>query len=696
MLNTAFSMIPLADSPVRRAAFLFIIGFLISLPIFTPKTSFASTSDGGDEFLVVDCLLPGRIKKLGKRVTFLEPRRPIKTSAQDCEIRGGEYVAYDRSDYKTALKIWQEKADEGDIEAQTYVGEIYEKGLGTTPDYVLAAEWYGRAAKQGYARAQTNLGHLYEKGLGVEKDPKKALELYRKASGLGDVGDAIALDPGGIDTETRQEMERLKGEVEISKQEIESLRQQLELTRQQLEQAGQELESRKSEVEAKQQKLEETLQELERQKQQAEAAGNDAEVGELEDQLTQREAELESQRREVAKLRQDIVNLEGEAESNRRQLSELNEQNEKQRQEALLVGPTIEVIEPMLPSIQVTRGLKSSVETRPEAESLIIGMVTAPAGLRTFTVNDREEKLDAKRVFRVRIPVKRSNVPMKLVAIDNQGKSATVQFLLIPGAKPPFSPAEQLKPTGFGQYHALIIGNEDYDFWPDLKTPANDATKVGKVLEEKYGFKTKVLINATRSEILEAMEEYRKTLTEEDNLLIYYAGHGSLDDKNNRGYWVPVNGKTDSVVEWIPTTTITDFLQAMSVRHILVVADSCYSGALTRSAIAGLQTGMSKEALEHWIETMSKKRSRTVLTSGDLTPVLDAGGGENSVFAKAFLETLLESSEILVGQGLYNQVAARVAYAASLEQEQIPQYAGLLHAGHESGDFLFVPKTAVK
>ena len=94
----------------------------------------------GDELLVVDCLLPGQIRKLGRSLVYLTPQRPIKTSAQDCEIRGGDYVAYDRSDYATALKVWLTPAKEGDTAAQTYVGEIYQKGLGVPPDYTLAAE----------------------------------------------------------------------------------------------------------------------------------------------------------------------------------------------------------------------------------------------------------------------------------------------------------------------------------------------------------------------------------------------------------------------------------------------------------------------------------------------------------------------------------------------------------------------------
>jgi len=104
-----------------------------------------------EDFMIVDCLLPGQIRRLGAEVTFLTARRAIKTSTRDCEIRGGEYVAFDRSNYATALKIWLPLAKEGDASAQTYVGEIFEKGLGVPPDHAAAAEWYRRAAESGYS-----------------------------------------------------------------------------------------------------------------------------------------------------------------------------------------------------------------------------------------------------------------------------------------------------------------------------------------------------------------------------------------------------------------------------------------------------------------------------------------------------------------------------------------------------------------
>ena len=134
-----------------------------------PASGATGTKPGlgkSDDFLVVDCLLPGQVRKLGQHFTFLAPRQAIKTSAGDCEIRGGEYVAYDRANYATALKVWLPLAEQGDATAQTYVGEIFEKGLGVQPDYEAAEKWYRRAAEGGSSRAAIDLGNLYEQGLG--------------------------------------------------------------------------------------------------------------------------------------------------------------------------------------------------------------------------------------------------------------------------------------------------------------------------------------------------------------------------------------------------------------------------------------------------------------------------------------------------------------------------------------------------
>jgi len=665
----------------------------VQAPEQTTSASSSAAPGRAEALFVVDCLLPGQVRKLGK-MTFLTARRPIKTSAQDCEIRGGEYVAYDRADYRTSLNVWLPQAQEGDKEAQTYVGEIYEKGLGVPPDYAVAAVWYRKAAAQGHSRAQINLGFLYEKGLGVEKDPLQALSWYRQASGLKE---AITLDTSSIRwdnaaTDTQKELQALKQEVEQRKVESAALRQQLERAQQQLGQTQQELERRQRAADTERQQLEQARQALEqRQQQGAAAARDDTETQRLAGQLQQREAELARQQQEVARLQQEKARLEEETTRNRQRLTAF----EQQQQQTVLAGPTIEVVDP--PVVSGTRGLsvmKVSAGIMGQQRD-IVGKVTAPAGVLTFTVNDRTEKLDEQGLFRVPVMVWAATVPVKVVAVDRQGKSANVELQLTVDTATP-QPGQAVKSKmniAFGAYHALVIGNTRYARWQSLRTPEQDARGVADILSKKYGFKTKVLLDATRFDILQAMNDLRKTLTENDNLLVYYAGHGHWESQIQRGYWVPVDSDTDSDVNWISTVAITDVLSAMSARHVLIVADSCYSGALTRSSLARLEAGMSNEARDHWLKSMAEKRSRTVLSSGGLQPVLDEGGGTNhSVFAKAFLDVLASNAEILDGQRLGLEVAARVSYAASnVRVEQDPQYAPIRYAGHEAGDFLFVP-----
>jgi ankyrin repeat protein len=254
-------------------------------------------------------------------------------------------------------------------------------------------------------------------------------------------------------------------------------------------------------------------------------------------------------------------------------------------------------------------------------------------------------------------------------------------------AKPrtaPAPPAE--KPTlHFGRYHALVIGNNAYTDLSPLKTAANDATAVAELLQTMYGFTVTLLTNTTRDEIITALDQLRATLTEQDNLLIYYAGHGVLDTSEERGYWLPINAKQDSRIQWIANTTITDALKAMAAKHILVVADSCYSGTLTRGIDVVRPTSGSER--DTYLARIAQKRSRTVLTSGGLEPVSDSGGGkEHSVFAKAFLMALQENRDVLDGQQLFNLIRRPVILNAA----QTPEYTDMRYAGHEGGDFLFV------
>jgi hypothetical protein len=129
----------------------------------------------------------------------------------------------------------------------------------------------------------------------------------------------------------------------------------------------------------------------------------------------------------------------------------------------------------------------------------------------------------------------------------------------------------------------------------------------------------------------------------------------------------------------------------MTVRQLLVVADSCYAGTLTRSALGRLEAGMSEEERAKVYSAMAQRRSRMVMTSGGVEPVVDSAGGAHSVFAQAFIELLRANVEVLPGQDLFRLLQVQVAAKAHrLDVQQVPEYAPIKFAGHEAGDFFFV------
>jgi len=264
-------------------------------------------------------------------------------------------------------------------------------------------------------------------------------------------------------------------------------------------------------------------------------------------------------------------------------------------------------------------------------------------------------------------------------------KPASVTTKEIPIAKPaattPAATADMtVSSPDFGFYHALVIGNNDYRYLPKLQTAINDAKAIVGLFQDKYGFKVRLLVNASRADILLAINSYRQTLTNRDNLLIYYAGHGWLDKDADQGYWLPVDAAAENQVEWVSNSAITSEIRAIQAKHVMVVADSCYSGKLSRGLHIIQRT-------PDYLARISRKKARVVLSSGGLEPVMDSGGkGNHSVFASAFIEILNDNNGVLDGTTLFTKIREQVGWNA----DQIPEYADIHKAGHEGGDFLFV------
>ena len=192
-----------------------------------------------------------------------------------------------------------------------------------------------------------------------------------------------------------------------------------------------------------------------------------------------------------------------------------------------------------------------------------------------------------------------------------------------------------------------------------------------------------MLLNADRDKIIRTLDRLRSELTETQNLLIYYAGHGFLDRESETGFWLPADAEEDTQTDWISMSTITGTVKAMSAKDVMIVADSCYSGTLVRAAPVRIESGGDR-SLE--IRRLAQKRFRTALVSGGLEPVIDGGGDGYSVFARAFINELRQNQDVLDGTALFRSIRRPVVVNA----DQTPEYSDIRKAGHEGGDFLFL------
>jgi hypothetical protein len=244
------------------------------------------------------------------------------------------------------------------------------------------------------------------------------------------------------------------------------------------------------------------------------------------------------------------------------------------------------------------------------------------------------------------------------------------------------SPAPSLQ---IGTYYALIIGNQNYKNLPKLQTPINDAKEMAQLLQERYRFQTKVILDADRSRILTALGEYRRTLPENSNLLIYYAGHGHHDPDADEAYWLPIDAQADNNANWISADDITRDVRAIRSSHVLVISDSCYSGYLVGSRSA--KVGFNPVEMHAFLAKMLSSKSRNLMSSGGDEPVEDAGAPGHSVFAAAILGGLrrIEEANFTASDLFQRFIQPKVGG----QSRQVPQYSEIRNSGHEYGDFVF-------
>jgi hypothetical protein len=235
-------------------------------------------------------------------------------------------------------------------------------------------------------------------------------------------------------------------------------------------------------------------------------------------------------------------------------------------------------------------------------------------------------------------------------------------------------------------YRALIIGVSNYanegPNLPSLENPIKDAQTIYDTLTANYTFdKENVILlkDATRKQIIDGFEQLANESTENDNVLIFYAGHGIWEKQTNLGYWLPSDVRLESKSDWLANSQIKDYLSdnVIKAKHTLLISDACFGGSIFKSR------KITPESVLR-INELYKDPSRTAMTSGSLSTVPD-----KSVFILQLVKKLSDNQEdYLPARQLFSRIYEPIVNNSSTN----PVYGVIQEAGDESGDFIFVKR----
>jgi hypothetical protein len=314
----------------------------------------------------------------------------------------------------------------------------------------------------------------------------------------------------------------------------------------------------------------------------------------------------------------------------------------------------------------------------PEKEITLTGKVTDDGGIHDLYINNKETPVKLNGEFIVKIPLALDINLIRIIARDRQLlTSEKIIYVERTGSEEPEDAKGDFAEVN---YHALLLSVNEYEDpeIADLEHPARDGLKLKEVLTKKYLFKPKNikwLQNPTREDMIVAFDNLGKILTDKDNLLIFFAGHGYWDKNLEVGYWLPSDSKKSNPANWFANSTIRDYVGGIKAKHVLLISDACFSGGIlkTRNPFSDATPGVIK---------MYNLASRKAITSGTLNEVPD-----ESVFMKYLIKQLDQNEQKYLTS---DQLFTVIKPAVLNNSETIPQYGTIQSAGDEGGDFIFI------
>lgn len=305
------------------------------------------------------------------------------------------------------------------------------------------------------------------------------------------------------------------------------------------------------------------------------------------------------------------------------------------------------------------------------------GMVTDESGVRSLKINGIETPVRQNGNFLINVPL---SVGENFVTIEVTDVNDNIALKKITIVRKNMEGENYVAEKAVN--YLFVVGINDYRAWPKLNNAVKDANDVVSVLLKKYDFDFENITFiknelATRTNIYNGLRSLIEKITPHDNLMVYFSGHGYFDKLLNEGYWIPIEASTNSPADYISNTDILKILGSINSQHTFLVADACFSGALFADSRRG------------YTESVEKFRSRWGLASGRLETVSDGSIGNNSPFAKRFLQFLNENQK---DKFPVSELVQFVKVQVAEDTNQTPIGNPLKSLGDEGGEFVFYKK----
>ncbi|MEL6627386.1 MAG: caspase family protein [Bacteroidota bacterium] len=200
--------------------------------------------------------------------------------------------------------------------------------------------------------------------------------------------------------------------------------------------------------------------------------------------------------------------------------------------------------------------------------------------------------------------------------------------------------------------YAILFGTQTYanPKYAQLENATYDVQSVGKELETRFGFDSVVIVmDPNKADLRTTLGRFaQKSFTSYDQLFIFYMGHGDLDPLFENGYFV-----ASDATSLDGCTSHADFLamvDRINCRHIMVVADACFSGRMANQTYETLGGGdrlydqKNKDQIEIIKERLDPLRPTRIFIASGSDKVPAGIPGRHTPFTSSLLSAFSKAN----------------------------------------------------